>query len=108
VSAASGSCITHAAHFGRNCCCPKLSAEIIVIDIKGWGHHGMEEMARANAFLERTQDNYCYEGQAHGANEQGVGYIEAQSCHNAVQDLYAVLRTLGFASVEEMMAAANL
>lgn len=78
-----------------------------MIEIKGWGRYGTEEMLRTNALLERTRDNHCYEGQTHGANEQGVGYIEAQSCHNAVQDLDDVLRALGFASLEEMMAAAN-
>jgi hypothetical protein len=79
-----------------------------VIQIKGWGRHGAEEMLRTNVLLERTRDNHCYEGQAHGANELGVGFIESQSCHNAVQDLDAVLRKLGFASVEELIAAAHL
>jgi hypothetical protein len=78
-----------------------------VIEIKGWGRYGTEEMSRTNALLERTRDNHCYEGQTNGANEQGVGYIEAQSCLTAVQDLDAVLRALGFTSIEEMMAAAN-
>lgn len=79
-----------------------------MIEVKGWGRHGAEEMLRTNALLERTRDNHCYEGQAHGANEQGVGFIESQSCHNAVQGLDAVLLKLGFASVEEMLAATNL
>jgi hypothetical protein len=86
---------------------PRSTDEVIVIEIKGWGRYGTEEMSRTNALLERTRANHYYEGQTHGANEQGVGYIEAQSCRNAVQDLDAVLRALGFASLEEMMAAAN-
>lgn len=79
-----------------------------MIEIKGWGRYGTEEMLRTNALLERTRDNHCYEGQTNGTNGLGVGYIEAQDCHNAVQGLDAVLHQLGFASVAEMMAAANL
>jgi len=50
-----------------------------------------------------------YAGQDDETNEYGCPYIEGQNATNAVQGLDDVLASLGFSSLDELMAAsANL
>lgn len=57
----------------------------------------------ADTSTEQTE----YAGQQDGVNESGVPYIAGQNVTNAVQDIDALLASMGFSSVEEMIAAAN-
>ncbi len=49
-----------------------------------------------------------YANQTDGVNAFGTPYINGQTAENAVQDLSAVLAALGYSSMEELMAAAEV
>jgi len=51
-----------------------------------------------------TREDYA--GQSDGTNQHGCPLIEGQNATNAVQGLDDVLASLGYSSLEEMMAAA--
>jgi hypothetical protein len=55
--------------------------------------------------INETREEYA--GQQDGTNEYGCPFIEGQNATNAVQGLDDLLASMGFSSLDEMMAAAT-
>lgn len=65
----------------------------------------MRWFTREEGYINTDQTEYA--GQQDGVNDSGVPYIVGQNVTNAVQDIDALLASMGFSSVEEMIAAAS-